>query len=208
MSGGWGLQFLETSREVRRGQFPLGGLLDKRLRKKLHSSPAKGSMRLRLMIAPNFLRDIPLRVSRAAALWIFVPFLALSFLGGCAAVFVAPYDETTDRLLTELSVKTETAIVRADAAQLSANERDKFFEESLGAIRTMKARSGLFAKNEDEIAALGQLEERYEALKKRGSPPRSSFATSLRVTLLDLQQIQIAKKRSSVFSAGLKKSKP
>lgn len=148
------------------------------------------------------------RVSAARAAQLLAAVLSLVFLGGCAAVFVAPYDETTDRLLTELSVKTETAIIRADAGQLSAEEREKFFGESLGAIRTMKARSGLFAKNEDEIAALGQLEQRYEALRKRGSPPRSSFATAMRVTLLDLQQIQIAKKRSSVFSAGLKKSKP
>jgi hypothetical protein len=105
-------------------------------------------------------------------------------------------------------VETETAIIRADAGQLSVEEAEKFFEESLGAIRTLKGRSALFAKNEDEVAALGQLEQRYEALRKRRVPPRSSLATGLRVTLLDLQQIQIAKKRSSVFSAGLKKTKP
>src|SRR5688572_30496964 len=144
----------------------------------------------------------------SVAVRLLAAFLALLFLGGCAAVFIAPYDETTDRLLTELSVETETAIIRADSGQLSAQEAQKFFDESLGAIRTMKARSALFAKNEDEVAALGQLEQRYEALRKRGSPPRSSMATALRVTLLDLQQIQIAKKRSSLFSAGLKKSEP
>ena len=42
-------------------------------------------------------------------------FLALIFLDGCAVNFVAAYDETTDRLLTDLSLKTETAVVRADA---------------------------------------------------------------------------------------------
>lgn len=146
-------------------------------------------------------------MSATASVPLLAAFLALIFLSGCAAVFIAPYDETTDRLLTELSVKTETAIIRADAGQLSAEERENFFEESLGAIRTMKARSALFAKNEDEVSALGDLERLYEELRKRGSPPRSSFATGLRVTLLDLQQIQIAKKRSSVFSAGLKKKK-
>jgi len=125
---------------------------------------------------------------------------------GCSAVFVASYDETTDRLLTDLSQKTETAVVRADAGQLSPEDRETFFSESLGTVRTLKARSALFAKNEDEIAALAQLEERFEALQKHGGPPRSSLATGLRGTLLDLQQIQIAKKRSSIFSAGLKKS--
>jgi hypothetical protein len=128
------------------------------------------------------------------------------FLGGCAASFVASYDETTDRLLTELSQKTETAIIRADAGELSAADQEKFFSESLGTVRALKARSALFAKNEDEIAALAQLEKRFESLQKHGGPPRSSLATGLRGTLLDLQQIQIAKKRSSIFSAGLKKS--
>src|SRR5205085_2473398 len=126
--------------------------------------------------------------------------------GGCTVNFVAAYDETTDRLITDLSLKTETAIVRADAGQLSAEDRETFFSESLGTVRTLKARSALFAKNEDEIAALAQLEQRFEALQKHGGPPRSSLATGLRGTLLDLQQIQIAKKRSSIFSAGLKKS--
>jgi hypothetical protein len=126
--------------------------------------------------------------------------------GGCSAVLVASYDETTDRLLTELSQKTETAVIRADAGELTGADQEKFFSESLGTVRTLKARSGLFAKNEDEIAALAQLEKRYEALQKHGGPPRSSLATGLRGTLLDLQQIQIAKKRSSIFSAGLKKT--
>jgi hypothetical protein len=129
-----------------------------------------------------------------------------TFLSGCAVTFVASYDETTDRLLTDLSQKTETAIIRADAGGLSAADQEKFFSESLGTVRTLKARAGLFAKNEDEIAALAQLEKRFEALQQHGGPPRSSLATGLRGTLLDLQQIQIAKKRSSIFSAGLKKN--
>ena len=133
-------------------------------------------------------------------------FLSLVLLGGCAVNFVAAYDETTDRLLTDLSMKTETAIVRADAGQLSAEDRDKFYGESLGTVRTLKARSALFAKNEDEVTALGVLEQRYDNLRKRGAAPRSSLAGGLRGSLVDLQQIQLAKKRSSIFSAGLKKT--
>jgi hypothetical protein len=127
-------------------------------------------------------------------------------LAACSAMFVAPYDETTDHLLTDLSVKTETAIAQADAGQLSVTDREKLFDEALGAVRTLKARSSLFQKNEDEVKALSQLEQRYQDLKQHGASPRSSLATGLRATLLDLQQIQIAKKRSSVFSAGLKKT--
>ena len=97
--------------------------------------------------------------------------------GGCSAAFFASSDETTDRLITELSQKTETAVVRADAGQLSADDRDKFFSESIGTVRTLKARSALFAKNEDEIAALAQLEQRFEALQQHGGQPRSSTGT-------------------------------
>src|SRR5256714_14649726 len=147
--------------------------------------------------SPTFQR----RVTFAAAI-----LCCAVLFGGCAVNFVAAYDETTDRLLTDLSLKTETAVVRADAGQLSAEDRDKFYDESLGTVRALKARSTLFAKNEDETSALGTLEEHYEALRKRGAPPRSSFTTGLRRSLLALQQIEIAKKRSSIFSAGLKKT--
>lgn len=129
-----------------------------------------------------------------------------ALFSGCAVSFVAPYDETTDRLLTELSQKTETAAVRADAGQLSAEEREKFYSESLGTVRTLQARAELFVKNEDEIFSLGELKKLFERLQKRDAQPLSSVTTGLRGSLKDLQQIELAKKRSSAFSAGLKKS--
>lgn len=132
---------------------------------------------------------------------------AVLCLTNCSVLLVAPYDETTDHLLTDLSVKTETAIARADAHTLSPEERGKFFDEAVGAIRAMKARSSLFAKNEDEVAALIELEQCYQALRQRNVSPRSSIASGLRLELVDLQQIQVAKKRSSIFSSGLKKTK-
>ena len=131
-----------------------------------------------------------------------------AFITSCAAAFVARYDETTDRLLTDLSVKTETAIARADAGKLSEDDRAKFYDEALGTVRTMNRRSSLFAKNEDEIKALTQLEQRFVDLREHGSSPRSSLATGLRATILAIEQIQVAKKRSSVFSAGPKKRAP
>ena len=127
-------------------------------------------------------------------------------LCSCSVLLVAPYDEITDRLLTDLSVKTETAIVRADAHTLSPEERETFFAEALGIIRTMKARSSVFDKNEDEIAALVTLEDLYQTLRQRNVSPRSAITTGLRLALVDLQQIQLAKKRSSIFGSGLKKT--
>jgi hypothetical protein len=157
-------------------------------------------------LSPRRNRNLPVAAFRHWSARFALLFLALVVLGGCAVNFVAAYDETTDRLLTDLSLKTETAVVRADNGQLTAEDRDKFYDESLGTVRALKARSSLFAKNQDEITALGVLEQRYDNLKKRGASPRSSLAGGLRGALLDLQQIQIAKKRSSIFSAGLKKT--
>lgn len=123
---------------------------------------------------------------------------------GCSVTFVAPYDSTTDNQLSELSVKTETAIARADADQLPADERTKFYQEAIGSVRAMEARSSLYAKNEKEIDALKELEKAYTALRDRGVSPRTSLAGGVRSRLASVQQIQIAKKRSSIFSAGLK----
>jgi len=141
------------------------------------------------------------RLTGRATAWV-----AVFLLVGCSAVFVAPYDETTDRLLTDLSVRTETALLQAEAGQLTAKDQQQFFDNAIGTVRTLKARSSLFAKNEDEINALAQLEKRYQNLRERGGPLRSSVATGLRATLLDLQQIQIAKRRSETFTISSKRS--
>jgi len=131
--------------------------------------------------------------------------LSLS-LAGCAATFIAAYDEATDRLLTELTQRTETAVAKADSGQLPEAEREKFYAEAEGTVKTMEMRAGLYAKNEKEIAALAELGQRYRALRDRHAAPRTSLTTGLRATLLDLHQIEVAKKRSTAFSSGLKKS--
>jgi hypothetical protein len=133
-------------------------------------------------------------------------FLFALLLAGCSVLFIAPYDATTDRFLTDLTVRTETVVVKADNDQLSVEEREKFYAEAEGTVNAMKMRAGLYAKNEQEIAALDELAKRYRALADRHASPRTSLTTGLRATLLDLQQIEVAKKRSSVFSSGLNKT--
>jgi len=145
--------------------------------------------------------------------WIFArrPDALLAFLfglllTGCSVLLIAPYDATTDRLLTDLTVRTETVVVEADNDQLSVAEREKFYAEAEGTVNAMKMRAGLYAKNQQEIAALDELAKRYRALAERHASPRTSLTTGLRATLLDVQQIQVAKKRSSVFSSDLNKT--
>ena len=136
-----------------------------------------------------------------------LPILLLAIsLGGCAALFIAPYDETTDRLLTDLTVRTQTAVAKAESGQLPEAEREKFYAEAEGTVQTMEMRVGLYTKNEKEIEALAELAKRYHALHDRHVAPRTSLSTGLRLTLLDLQQIELAKKRSTALSSSLKKS--
>ena len=101
---------------------------------------------------------------------------------------------------------TETVVVKADNDQLSVGEREKFYAEAEGTVNAMKMRAGLYAKTEQEITALDELAKRYRALHERHVSPRTSLTTGLRATLLDVQQIQVAKKRSSVFSSSLNKT--
>ena len=130
-------------------------------------------------------------------------FVLSLFQASCT--FLAPYDEVADQSVNHLAIHTETALAQADAGQLSQSESQQFFSESIGTVRAMKARASLKPKNTEEQEVLEALEERYQALADRGKPPRSSIATGLRATLLDLQQIQIAKKRSAGSGARLKK---
>jgi hypothetical protein len=127
-------------------------------------------------------------------------------LAGCSVLLIAPYDATTDRLLTDLTVLTETVVVKADNDQLSVGEQEKFYAEAEGTVNAMKMRAGLYAKNEQEIEALDELGKRYHALYEHHASPRTSLTTGLRATLLDVQQIEVAKKRSSVFSSSLNKT--
>src|SRR5437588_3772059 len=125
--------------------------------------------------------------------------IALLLGTGCAVTLVAPYDSATDNLLTELSVKTETAIARADADQLSTDERTKFYQEAIGSVRAMEARSALYAKNAKEIDALKELEKGYVALRDRGSSPRTSMAGGGRLRLSAVHQIQVVRTISLIF---------
>jgi len=69
-------------------------------------------------------------------------FLFALLLAGCSVLFVAPYDATTDRLLTDLTVRTDTVVVEADNDQLSVAEREKFYAEAEETVSAMKMRAG------------------------------------------------------------------
>lgn len=120
-------------------------------------------------------------------------------LGACA-MFEGPYDPTIDKLITDLTVRAETTVAAADAGQLSANDRDAFYNSALGTTRTLIIRAKLIPKNNDETKALSDLEQRLLDLQSHHASPRTSLTTALRATLEDIQQIEIAKKRSATVA--------
>jgi hypothetical protein len=123
-------------------------------------------------------------------------------LSGCS--FLAPYDQVADQAIYELASSTEAALAEADAGELSEAESQRFLRQSMGRVRALQTRASLKPQNTEEQQVLTDLEQRYQELANRGKPLRRSVATGLRATLFDLQQIQIAKKRS----AGVGASRP
>ncbi len=122
---------------------------------------------------------------------------ACFFLAGCV-VFEGSYDQTIDQMVTELNARTETAVAQADAGQLSAADREGFYNSAIGTVRVLITRASLIPKNVDETNALKQLEQRYSDLQSHHLSPRTSVSTGLRATLLSIQQIEISKKHSAV----------
>ena len=119
---------------------------------------------------------------------------------------IAPYDPIVDDRINEIATRTEMILAKADLGQLAMKDQQDFFSESIGTVRATKNRASLVSKNEEETQALDDLEARLQALAERDQPLRSSLATGLKATLLDLQQIQLAKKRSKRFSDKLRKN--
>ena len=137
----------------------------------------------------------------AAANWRLLLALACLWLStGCT--LLAPYDPVTDQAVTQLSIRTETALAASDAGLWSLAESRAFLAESIGTVRALKVRAMVKEKNMEVTTILDELEKRYQALLDRGKPLRTSVATGLRLTLLDLQQVQIAKKRSAASRAN------
>lgn len=144
--------------------------------------------------------------SQATPNWWTTPlaFVLLIVLSACQ--LVAPYDEITDQKVAELTSSTEKILAKADAEKLDLKESNVFLLESLGEVRALRLRAEAKPKNKEESDILKGLEERIIALQSLNRPVRRSLATGLRATLLDLQQVQIAKKRGAKFEASLKKN--
>lgn len=142
---------------------------------------------------------------RGVTLLVLLPLL----LASCSVLFVSPYDEMTDRALTELVAKTETFLARYAATTDTTtgkllksgkaydDEAAKFYNEARGAAAGILLRSEQKEKNAEEIQQLKNLITRYDQLEashRLGTITKNS-AAGLHRTLRALLQVQLTKKR-------------
>lgn len=146
------------------------------------------------------------------ALWVrhsWLGLLALLF-SSCAVMFVAPYDEFTDRALYDLHLKTSTFVARASATGASYAESAPFYQEAIATVRTIRSRAEMQLRNENETNLLLQLEDQYKRLaeKHRLGSLQPSLAGSLEFSFRKLTRAELAKKRSLKTSAVTENAAP
>lgn len=129
------------------------------------------------------------------------------FLVSCSVLFVSPYDETTDRAITELVTKTETFLGQyaatvgpdrklAKPGKPYDDQAAKFYNEARGESAAILLRAELREKNEEEIKLLNDLGTQYDALEathRLGRITKTS-AAGLHFTLRALVHEQLTKK--------------
>lgn len=136
-----------------------------------------------------------------------ISIVALALTLSSCVVFVGPYDEVTDKAITDLQVKTEQFLAKMEVTGGSYSDNRNFYEEAKGAIRSIQLRAALYEKNEGERNELKLLEENLDNLAElhRAGPLKGRALTAARSLLeanfQSLIQIELAKKRSSGVSA-------
>ncbi len=130
--------------------------------------------------------------------------LCCLMLSGC--LMVSPYDEVTDRAITELEVKTELffARVQGDGSGYTANRT--FYQETKASLKAIRLRANAHVKNEGEVKLIDQLAENFDNLAElhkvgqltglAGTTAYDLIVTNFR----SLIQVEIAKKRSLSMS--------
>lgn len=155
----------------------------------------------------------PLSRSTPPAFWILA--LLPLLLAGCSVLFVSPYDEMTDRAISDLVVKTETFLVRysattndlgrlVKAGRAFDDEAAKFYNEARGAAAAILLRSEQKDKNQEEIKMLRDLSSQYDRLEashRLGTITKTS-AAGLHTTLRALLQVQLTKKHIGTYKTS------
>jgi hypothetical protein len=129
-------------------------------------------------------------------------------ISSCAVVLVGPYDEITDKAITDLETKTEQFFMKAESIGVSYEDTKSFVSEAKGSLRAIRLRSELYGadKNKGELTDIDLLDQNFDnlmELRKTGSLSNTAWKaarTSIEINFQALLQIELAKKRSSGVS--------
>jgi hypothetical protein len=130
----------------------------------------------------------------------------------CAVVFVGPYDEVTDKAISDLETKTEQFLAKMESTKGSYEANKSFYVDAKASIRAIRLRAELYGrdKNKGELDDIDRLEKAFDLLAElhktgpliggergSGTLARAEIETNFQALL----QIELAKKRSSGISS-------
>ena len=131
------------------------------------------------------------------------------FICSCAVVLVGPYDEVTDKAISDLETKTEQFLAKMESTKGSYEANKSFYDDAKASIRAIRLRAELYGteKNKGELDDIDKLGQAFDQLAelhqigplagRAGNTARSLIETNFQALL----QIELAKKRSSGISA-------
>ena len=128
--------------------------------------------------------------------------LAVLF-SSCAVMLVGPYDEITDKAITDLAYRTQLffAKTEADGSGYAANA--SFYRDAHASLRAIRLRAELYPKNTGELKAIDLLSQNFDNLAElHRDGPLTGLAGKTARQLIEtnfhaLLQIELSKKRSS-----------
>ncbi len=123
-------------------------------------------------------------------------------------MLVGPYDQVTDKAISDLETKTELFLAKMEATGGSYESNKTFYQESKAAIRAIRLRAELYGKdkNRGELDDLDKLDQNFDNLAElhRAGPltgkPVNIARVEIETNFQSLIQIELAKKRSSGIS--------
>jgi hypothetical protein len=125
----------------------------------------------------------------------------------CAVVLVGPYDEVTDKAITDLETKAEHFFAK-QSKTVSYEDTKSFVQEAQGSINAIRLRAEVYGKdkNSGELRELDLLSANLNNLLDlaKTSPSQDAWRparTLVEINFQSLIQIELAKKRSSGVSA-------
>jgi hypothetical protein len=135
-----------------------------------------------------------------------LPFLLPFLLASCAVMFVAPYDATIDRQLTELHERTRFFLAKMNASRARHAQSGEFYHEAHASVAVIRSRAELYGaeKNKGTLDNLARLDIAFTDLEeahRAGPLIGPAYANTMDVHFRALLQIELHKKHSVAVGA-------